>query len=83
MIRPFLIMLVVLVGLMVMTILKNHDLSNRCDQAVLSELVVVTHYATPALGVGFDVPQALIGAKVNPIYPELPSTSTLGFVYVQ
>jgi len=46
-------------------------------------IVKITKSATPALGVGFDKPRQLHGAKQNLIYPEMPTTSTLEFIYVQ
>jgi len=49
----------------------------------LDAMVRLTHFATPALSVGFDKPRDFHGADANPIYPEMPTTSRMEFVYVQ
>ncbi len=81
MIKPFLFISALLLLLLTATVV--HYVSSKPTQEALFSIVQLTHRATPALSVGFDNPQSLHGAKHNLVYPEMPSTSPLEFVYVQ
>jgi hypothetical protein len=79
-IKPFLLLLALL-SLMVMGVVWHY--LQRTPSQELKALVGVTHQATPSLSVSFDQPRGLQGARHNPLYPELSTTSTMEFVYVQ
>jgi competence protein ComGC len=69
--------------LLIIVTLALHHQRDNAQEKVLMAIVKITKSATPALGVGFDKPRQLHGAKQNLIYPEMPTTSTLEFIYVQ
>lgn len=81
MIKPFLLISTLL--LLMLTAMLTHYLIATPTQPSLNTIVQLTHRATPSLSVGFDKPQSLHGATHNLIYPEMPTTSALEFVYVQ
>jgi len=80
-IRPFIILFLLLLGLLLGAVVHYFWGKDQGDK--LQALVMLTRDATPALGVGFDTPRVLYGGETQRSYPELPSASTLEFVYAQ
>jgi len=82
-IKPFLslfaLLSLVVIGVLIHYINYNYTLQKKS----INHIVALTSTASLSLSVGYDKPREIKGSKSNIIYPELPTTSSMGFVYAQ
>ena len=83
MIKPFLslfgLLFLILIGVIVHYKSYNYTLKKES----LNYIVTLTYNSSLSLSVGYDKSRDVKDSKSNIIYPELPTTSSMEFVYAQ
>jgi hypothetical protein len=59
----------------------NYD--DTLQKESLCQIVAITSNASLSLSVGYDKQRTLHGSKNSRVYPDLPTTSLMEFIYVQ
>ena len=83
MIKPFLWMLGVLFAMLVATASHYISFDSKSISSALLSMASVTQMTDPSLSVAYHEPRLLQGDTANIIYPEMPSTDRMDFVYAK
>jgi hypothetical protein len=83
MIKPFLTLFTLLALLIIGVTLHYKRYNYSLKQKRLNQIVTLTSNASLSLSMGYDKKRDIKSSYSNYIYPELPSTSSMEFVYAQ
>jgi hypothetical protein len=82
-IKSFLFITLFLILIIVGVSLHYTTYSYAQNREKLHTIASLTQQITPSLSVAYDEKRELFNTTSNIIYPEMPSTNTMGFVYAQ
>ncbi|KIM09882.1 MAG: hypothetical protein KU29_01110 [Sulfurovum sp. FS06-10] len=83
MIKSFLLLFFLLALMIVGISLHYTTYPYAKNREKLQNIASLTQQTTPSLSVTYDEKRELFNNTSNIIYPEMPSTNTMGFVYAQ
>jgi hypothetical protein len=84
MIKPFLVLISVLIGSIIMVFIHYSYYDAQISLSSLQRVTAITHISSPSLSVAYYEPRIMLDKRIeNPAYPQMQAINKMDFIYAK